>query len=231
LSAIELISVNNVTIVIPTKNEEKSISEIMDSVKRYGDEILIVDGHSKDRTRDVASRKGARVVLDGGKGKGDGIRTAIREAKGDIIVFIDADGSHIPADIPELVKPIKEGKADLVIASRMRGGSDELYGNISEAFRLIMSVFINLIINYRFSSHITDSQNGFRAIRKSAAEKLDLKADKFDIEEEMLMKCLKKGFRVSEIPSMELKRKYGKSNISLWKMWHRYMWRIFVNLF
>lgn len=222
---------NNVTIVIPTKNEEKSISEIIESVSLYGNEVLVVDGHSKDRTRDIAARKGARIVLDGGKGKGDGIRTAIREAKGDIIVFIDADGSHIPADIPELVKPIKEGKSDMVIASRMRGGSEELYGNISEAFRLIMSVFINLIINYRFGACITDSQNGFRAIKKSVAEKLDLKANKFDVEEEMLMKCLKEGFIVSEIPSRELKRKYGKSNINLWKMWHRYMWRVFINLF
>lgn len=222
---------DNVTIVIPTKNEEKNISEIIDSVKSYGDEILVVDGHSKDRTRETASQKGARVVLDGGRGKGDGIRTAIREARGGIIVFIDADGSHMPEDIPSLVKPIKEGKSDLVIASRMRGGSEELYGNASEAFRMIMGVFVNLIINYRFGARITDCENGFRAIKKSVAEKLVLKANNFDIEEEMLMKCLKKGFRVSEIPSRELRRKHGKSNINLWKTWHIFVWRVFVNMF
>jgi len=220
-----------VTVVIPTKNEEEGISEVIDAVKPHADEVLVVDGHSKDRTREVAKSKGVNVELDGGCGKGDGIRTAIQKAKGDIIVFIDADCSHIADDIPKLVKPIKDGESDLVIASRMRGGSEELCGDISEAFRMIMGVFINLIINYRFGSRITDSQNGFRAIRKSVAKQLELKASKFDVEEEMLMKCLKKGFKVSEVPSRELKRKYGKSNINLWKIWYIYMWRVFVNLF
>lgn len=221
-----------ITIIIPTYNEEKTVKKVICSVKKYADEILVIGAkRSTDRTLDIAKSLGVRTLIDNGKGKGAAIRLGIKEAKGSIIVFIDADESHIASDIPALVAPIKSNKADLVIASRMLGGSEELHGNSSEAFRLIMSVFINLIINYRFSVRITDSQNGFRAIRKTTAEKLDMKANKFDIEEEMLMKCLKKGFIVSEIPSRELRRKYGNSNINLWGMWHRYMWRVFVNLF
>jgi len=83
-----------VTIVIPTKNEEGLIGEIVDSVRPYADEILVIDGHSKDQTRTVAAAHGARVELDGGKGKGDALRRAMDIALGEILVFIDADGSH-----------------------------------------------------------------------------------------------------------------------------------------
>jgi len=221
----------NVTVVIPTKNEEGDIAKVIEEVKPYADDVVVVDGHSKDSTREIAERMGVQVILDHGLGKGDGIRTAIAQAPGDILVFIDADGSHIASDIPNLTGPIKRGEADLVIASRMTGGSEEMHVDIKEVFRLRMSAFITLIINYRFGAHVTDSQNGFRAVRKTAAQSLTLKAKKFDIEEEMLMKLLKKGYRVSEYPSRELKRKHGKSNINLWKIWYLYVWRVFSNLF
>ena len=72
-------------------------------------EILVVDGHSTDRTREIAAAKGARVVLDAGRGKGEALRRSFVEARHDILVFIDADGSHDPKDIPRLVAPIREG--------------------------------------------------------------------------------------------------------------------------
>ncbi|HEX9903054.1 MAG TPA: glycosyltransferase family 2 protein, partial [Acidobacteriota bacterium] len=115
------------TVVIPAKNEEQSIGKIIAKCRKYAQEILVVDGHSRDSTARVARRLGARVVQDNGLGKGDGIRVGIQEAKGDILVFIDADGSHDPNDIPELIKPIKQGQADMVVGSRGMGGSDELH--------------------------------------------------------------------------------------------------------
>ena len=75
-------------------------------MKPYADEVLVVDGHSRDRTRDIATAHGARVILDRGKGKGDALRLSFDEATGDIVVFIDADGSHDPRDIPD------DGRAD-----------------------------------------------------------------------------------------------------------------------
>jgi hypothetical protein len=76
---------------------------------------------------------------------------------------------------------------------------------------------------------LTDIQNGFRAIRKEVASKLGLEADDFDIEEEMVIKALKKGYRVSEVPSHEYERKWGKSKLSTWKGW-KFVWRLFVEL-
>ncbi len=221
-----------VSIVIPTKNEGKTIGEVIDKVRPYGDDVVVVDSkNTKDDTREVAESKGARVLVDNGVGKGDGIRVAIKTLDSDVLVFIDADGSHIPEDIPKVVAPIKEGKADMVIASRMLGGSEELYGTIFEAIRLFANVAITLIINYRWNVRITDSQNGFRAIKTSVAKDLDLKADIFDIETEMLMKCLKKGYCVGEVPSRELSRRHGKSGINIVTMGPRYLWRVLVNLF
>jgi len=219
-----------VTVIIPTKNEEQSIEKIIARVKKYADEILVVDGHSCDNTRTIAERLGARVVLDHGKGKGDGVRVGIKEAKGDIIVFIDADGSHDPDDIPKLIKPIQEGTADLVVGSRGKGGSDELHGDVEKLLRMIGSDIILIGINKRWKVHLTDSQNGFRAIRTDAARQLNLKENITTIEQEMTMKCLKKGFRVDEVPAHEYMREHGESIIRLKKVWFRYIWSFLKNL-
>jgi len=225
------LSNKKITVIIPTKNEEKSIGEIIEQAKAFADEILVVDGHSTDRTREIASEKGAKVVLDRGKGKGDGVRVGITEAKENIIVFIDADGSHNPEDIPRLLKPILEGEADLVVGSRIQGGSDELMGDIGKFIRMTGSNIITLTINYRWGVDLTDSQNGFRAIRREVADKLGLKENIFTIEQEMIMKCLKKGYRVVEVPAHECSREFSRSRIIVWRMWPRYVWCLIKNLF
>ena len=220
-----------ITVVIPTKNEEKTIEDILTQCKAYADEILVVDGHSTDNTRSIAQKHGVKVVLDHGNGKGDGVRVGIQEAEGDIIVFIDADGSHNPDDIPKLVKPILEDKADLVIGSRGKGGSDELHGDVENLLRMIGSDIILIGINKRWKVHLTDSQNGYRAIKTEVARQLNLKENITTIEQEMTMKCLKKGFRIDEVPTHEYERKYGKSVINLKKVWFRYIWSFIKNLF
>jgi len=224
-------SKKTITVIIPTKNEENSIGEIIEQVKAFADEILVVDGHSTDQTREIASQKGARVILDRGKGKGDGVRIGITEAKKDIIVFIDADGSHNPEDIPKLLKPILKGEADLVVGSKIQGGSDELMGDIGKFIRMTGSNIITLTINYRWGVRLTDSQNGFRAIRREVAGKLGLKENIFTIEQEMIMKCIKKGYRVGEVPAHECSREFSRSRIIVWRMWPRYVWCLIKNLF
>jgi len=218
------------SIVICSKNEALTIGEVIKKTKRYTDDFLLIDGHSKDETRQIAKKMSCRVFLDDGKGKGDGIRKGIEKSRNEIIVFIDADGSHEPRDIPKLIKPIKENKADLVVASRGRGGSDELHGDFEKMMRLVGSSIITLVINLRFKIQLTDSQNGFRAIRKDVARKLDLKENIFTIEQEMIMKALKKGYRISEIASHEYSRKEGHSHINLLTMGLRYVWCLIKNI-
>ena len=160
---------NSVSVIISTKDEEGSIAEIIKGCREHSSDVIIVDGHSSDDTRKIAEGLGARVCLDNKKGKGDAIRGGISKAKNDILVFIDADGSHDPRDIPRLIKPIIDNAADHVTGSRMKGGSDELHGDLSKFIRMIGSDIITLGINYRFGVRLTDSQNGFRAIKKDVA--------------------------------------------------------------
>jgi glycosyltransferase involved in cell wall biosynthesis len=202
-----------ITIAIPALNESATIGDVVCEVRPYGDEVLVVDGGSRDGTPDLAAAAGARVVFDGGGGKGKAIRTAGREATGDVIVFFDADGSHIAADIPKLVAPILEGRADHVTASRLIGGSSELHGGFDEFLRLSGSAFITACINKRFGVRLSDSQNGFRAIRRELLNRLNLVSLGTTIEQEMIARTLRLGARMAEVPSHERPRRAGKSHI------------------
>ena len=223
-------STPTITVVVPTRDEEGLVGEIVDSVRPYADEVLVIDGHSRDRTRQIAAEHNARVILDRGKGKGDALRLAFDEAKGDIVVFIDADGSHDPNDIPAMVAPIIAGNADMVVGSRGKGGSDELHGTFEQLIRYVGSQLIMLAINYRWNVRLTDSQNGFRAIRRQMGKSLGLTSNLTTIEQEMTMKALKQGYRVSEIASHEYERRWGKSKVVVWKLWFAYLWSFFRNI-
>jgi len=215
-----------ISIIIPTLNEEATIGNILEKCKNYGDQIIVVDGHSEDKTREIAQHLDTKVILDNKKGKGAAIRQAVSCVKGDIIVFIDADGSHDPDDIPKLVAPILKGEADHVTGSRLIGGSDELHGGFDEFFRLLGSSFITACINWRFKVRLSDSQNGFRSIRTDVINKLGLKENITTIEQEMIMKTLKNGFRMAEVPAHENRRTAGYSKIKLTRVWFRYVYTL-----
>ena len=221
-----------VSVVIPAKNEATTIRDIIKESKKYAFEVLVIDGNSQDATRKIAEEEGAKVFQDSGTGKGKAVRLGIEKAQGDIIVLIDADGSHDARDIPKLVAPIglKDG-VDMVIGSRGKGGSDELHGDIDKCIRLLGSIIINLLINLMWGQKLTDVQNGFRAIKASVAKSLNLKENITTIEQEMVMKSLKKGYRIGEIPSHEYERKHGTSAIVLKKVWFRYIYSLIKNLF
>jgi len=222
---------DKLTIVIPAYNEEKTISEIISRAKVFSGNIIVALARkSNDNTEKIAQSYGVKIITDHGKGKGEGIRSAIKHIDNGMIVFVDSDGSHIPEDIPKLVNPIKENRADMVIGSRFLGGSEELHGDFNKFLRMFFSRCIAQIINWRFKTEIMDTQNGFRAIRAETIKELKLNSKHTEIETEMGMKCLKKGKRILEVPSRELKRRYGNSNIILTKHGWRYAWTVLKNL-
>ncbi len=220
-----------ISIVIPTLNEAATIDKIISECLPFADELIVVDGHSMDNTRDIARRNGVKVILDNQKGKGEALRLAIATVIGDIIVFIDADGSHNPQDIPRLIQPILDDQADHVSGSRLMGGSSELHGGFDECFRLMGSSFITACINWKFKVNLSESQNGLRAIKTEVARKLNLQENITTIEQEMIIKTLKKGFRMAEVPTHENKRMRGYSKISLRKVWFRYVYSMVKYLF
>ena len=220
-----------ITIAIPALNEEATLADIITGCKRCSDDILVIDGHSQDHTVKIAQELGVRIIFDHKKGKGEAIRSAIPHLQRDVVVFVDADGSHDPDDIPRLVQPILDDRADHVSGSRLLGGSSELHGGFDECFRLMGSSFITACINHRFKVRLSESQNGFRAIRTDVLSALGLREDITTIEQEMIIKTLKKGYRMAEVPTHEQKRKAGYSKISVKKVAFRYVWSMVKYLY
>lgn len=156
------------------------------------------------------------------------MKVGVGASNNPIIVFIDADGSHEPSDIPAMVEKIRQGN-DLVVASRMLGGSDELHGTLDNVVRATASGLMAVAINWRWKPGITDVLNGFRGIKKEVFEKIDLKQDGFLIEHEMIVNTLKKGFKMAEISSHEYERKGGCSKLPTsqgWKFVFHFLWQM-----
>lgn len=226
-----MFSKDAITIVIPAKNEENTIAEMVKSALGYSNDVLVIDGNSTDKTAEIAKSVGARIINISPKGKGHALCGSIEYIKNPITVFMDADGSHIPEDIPKLVAPILEGKADHVSGSRLLGGSDELHGTFDETFRLMGSSFITACINWKFKVKLSESQNGFRAIKTDLLRKLKLKEKITTIEQEMIIKTLKLGYRMAEVPTHERRRFFGVSNIRLGRVSFRYVYSFIKYLF
>lgn len=220
----------SVSVIICAKNEAGGIQQVIESVKPYSGEILVIDGHSTDNTAELAEAAGARVYEDHKKGKGDAYQVGIQKATGDVLVFVDADGSCDPSDIPLLVSPIAQNEADLVIASRHRGGSDEWGGDLNTYLRSIGSGFLSVVINSRWKSNLTDVLYGYRAARRKAALKVPLRAVDFDIEQHMIVQFLKHGYRVTEVRSHEYCRKWGQSKLPTYRKAYLFFRRLFLDL-
>jgi hypothetical protein len=124
-------------------------------------------------------------------------------------------------DIPRLVAPILEDEADVVLGSRMRGGSEASHARASEVFRMFGNGILTLFVHYRFGLHLTDSQSGFRAMRTRMARALALRDTGGAIELELLLACAKRRYRVHELASHEYARRFGRSALVLHKEWFR----------
>ncbi len=204
---------SKISIIIACKNEGEGILKILKSVKNYSEDILVIDGHSEDGTREIAKKMGARFFLDHKLGRGDALKIGIKNAKKDILVFFDADGSHNEKYIPLLAAPILKNEADLVIGSRRTGGSFDMNIDFIGIVRSVGSDFLTAIVNHKYKVNLTDILFSLRAIKKSTAIDLKLKSDDFCVEQEMIVSVLKKGYAIKEIPTQEMARKWGKSKL------------------
>jgi glycosyltransferase involved in cell wall biosynthesis len=207
------------TISVFAKNEEENIPFVVDRLlARYdaGRMVFVLDGDIESTAR-ILTEKGIRFIQGPGRGKGAAIRFAIRSIDSELLVFMDADGSHDPDEIGGLLEPLMNDGAEMVIGSRFLGSSEELHGSMSDRLRYAGNVSGNCVINAlwnRTGTKITDAQNGFRSIKRRPFLALALEEDGFSIEQEMVIKCLKNGYRIREVPSFERKRRCGSSHIS-----------------
>ncbi|MDR0798030.1 MAG: glycosyltransferase family 2 protein [Nitrososphaerota archaeon] len=204
----------SVGIVIPTFNEERNIEYVLSQLNVLGySNILVIDGSSSDNTVEVARQNGAKIVIQTGHGKGQAIRQVLQNdyLTADILILMDADGSMVPAEIPQFVKAICKGY-DVAKGSRfLLGGGTYDMTQLRKFGNSVMLYITNLL----HASNYTDICYGFAALNKKAVTILSqcLEADGFDIETEMFIKAQKFGLEVVEVPSIEYRRKHGESNL------------------
>jgi glycosyltransferase involved in cell wall biosynthesis len=204
------------SIIIPVYNEELTIGNIIDrteiALQEIGvaHEIIVVDDRSYDKSLQEAKKRKVRLfTLKQHLGKGYALRAGFAKVKGDIIVTIDSDGSHRPEELQRVLMPVVEDRADLVIGSR--------YLNQKNVAARKLNAFGVRIFNYLIQLFtgvaITDSQSGYRAMKRKVLLKQKLKSGEYEIESEMLVKTAKQGFRVTEVPISFEQRTYGRSGV------------------
>ncbi|MHA0289058.1 glycosyltransferase family 2 protein [Mycobacterium sp. C3-094] len=200
-----------VSLVIPVKNEARNIAWVLEHIADELDEVILVDGESTDATLITARRyrPDIKVVAQDGKGKGSALRTGFLAATGDLIVMMDADGSMAPDEIKHYIHFLANGY-DFVKGSRFipGGGSLDITG-----FRRLGNRFLLAVFNHLYKTEMTDLCYGFCAFHRRYLDLLALSATGFEIEAEMVVRAMQSGLRVAEVPSLELPRRAGKSNL------------------
>ncbi|KCZ71734.1 glycosyl transferase [Candidatus Methanoperedens nitroreducens] len=201
-----------ISVVIPTLNEALNIREVFSDIPAFVDEVVVVDGNSTDGTREeiLKLRNDAKIIVERPSGKGTAIKTGFEHATGDLIVMMDADGSHDPREIPSLLEPVLDGY-DVAKGSRLLpgGGSEDL-----TPFRRFGNSIFVAMVNNMYGTDYTDLCYGYRAFKREALKKICCSSSGFEIETEQSILMKKAGLRVKEVPSFEARRKNGNSNLN-----------------
>lgn len=182
--------------VIPAFNEEVAIGSVALLTGEHVDEVIVVDDGSSDRTAHVAEMAGARVIRHHkNMGKGAALKTGFEAADADVVVTLDADGQHNPAEIPKLVEPILRGEADVVNGSRYLHGRDEN----TPRYRRVGQRILDRATNLATGLEITDTQSGFRAFSAESIPHFKFRDPGFVVESEMLSDAAEAGLRIVEV--------------------------------
>jgi len=211
------------SVIIPAWNERENLELLLPALRETLDdlgvswEIIVADGGSHDGTAEAALQRGARVVRQRERGYAAALLEGIRESRARFIVTMDADLSHRPAFLTDLWK--HRDQAELLIASRYVPGGESRTG----WFRRLMSRVLNITYTRVLSLPLRDISSGFRMYRRDTLDGLTLRAQAFDILEEILIKIYTQGFRVLELPFRYLTRGSGRSHVRLVKFAWAYL--------
>jgi hypothetical protein len=201
-----------VTAIVPALDEEAAIGAVVEALRRViADEVIVVDGGSRDATAQRARAAGARVVVETRRGYGRACLTGAAHAQdAEVLLFCDGDGSDVIEQAPRLTQPIQRGHADLVIGSRIRGrrqpGSMRIH-------QLAGNILVAWLIRVRHHAPVSDI-GPFRAIRANLLPTLELREVTYGFPTEMIARTALRGYRIAEVPVDYRARDGGQSKVS-----------------
>ncbi len=212
-----------ISIIIASRNEEKNIRDVIERCYNTwpNAEVIVVEG-GNDRTIQIANsmkkkHSTLRVIHNkNDRGKGHGIRVGIQHATKPIMAQVDADCQFLPEELPQLVRPILEGKGDITFCSRLMKGAKVAKGAMTSIHRLanwVVSSYTSLLAWHWY----TDVQAGFKAWTAKAIRDIDLQCDHFGYEPELAIMAAKKGYTIVEVPVSFKPRTKGESKVNLWR--------------
>lgn len=207
-------SEGKVSVIIPTMNEEKSIGLVIDEVKTAlggrPHEILVVDTNSKDRTREIASEKGAVVIDEPRRGYGRAYKTGFERATGEVIVTLDADMTYPAADIPKLIELLESQGLDFISTNRFAGMEKGAMGLKHRVGNWVLSFTARLL----FRVKVKDSQSGMWVFRRAVLSRLELLSDGMALSEEIKIEAFRKA-KAAEVP-ITYRMRVGDVKLNTW---------------
>lgn len=204
-----------VSVILPCRNEEKTIGECIRKVQRFFSEKnikgeIIVSDSSTDDSAIIAKKMGVKVVRHGKEGYGYAYQEGFKHTKGNLIVIGDADNTYDFSEIPKLLVKQKKTNSDLVIGSRLKGKIRK--GAMPWHHRYIGNPLLSLMLRLLFGSRVSDTHSGFRLIKREAWKKLKLQTTGMEFASEMIIKATKKKMKITEVPINYYPRPYGSQS-------------------
>ncbi|MEO8509997.1 MAG: glycosyltransferase family 2 protein [Chloroflexota bacterium] len=206
----------SVSIVMPCLNEEGTVGICVEKAMRWLErsgtpgEVVVIDNGSTDRSVDIATSAGARVIHERRRGYGQAYLRGFEEAQGEYIIMGDSDDTYDFSDLSGLLEPLDRG-ADMVLGNRFSGGIAS--GAMPWTHRHIGSPIINFVIRLFFGTRIGDSQSGLRAFRREAAQRMGLRSSGMELASEMIVSASRAGMTIAEVPAPYALRR-GESKLN-----------------